>query len=239
MESKSYHRHAYLRCLRGQVLRKYLVQSQCLLHQDSHVHIWASGRLRVLPIDALRWKCGESNSVARGKCWAICITHMEILAMKRQSVSHDSNQLRMNLILMLVVVLRPHEVDTRLTSPTRTGPRKIMPLTRLSLLNSINMTACFGFKCRRKVSRTYGMRAIMTDRDCDQVLVIDNIRMRWPRAARRIPRCLAVIFLRPVDRMAPAPRTTRHARELKALRYSIIRNIASVVNNDRLTMTFK
>lgn len=95
------------------------------------------------------------------------ITHMERLAMKRQSVSHDGNQLRMNLVLMLVVVLYSPKFNTGSTFQTRMDPKKAAPLTRLSLSNSISMTACFGFKCRRKVSRTYGIRAIMTDRDCE------------------------------------------------------------------------
>lgn len=30
------------------------------------------------------------------------------------------------------------------------------------------------------------------------------------------PRCFAVMFFKPADRIAPAPRTTWHVRELKA-----------------------
>lgn len=51
------------------------------------------------------------------------------------------------------------------------------------------------------------------------------------------PRCLAVMFFSPAERMAPAPSTTWHVRELNALRYSIVRDIASVVNSDRLAIT--
>jgi hypothetical protein len=92
---------------------------------------------------------------------------MESLAMKRESVPHDGDQLRMNLVLMLVVVLYSPKVNKGSTFRAGIEPRKAASLTRLSLSNSINMTACFGFKCRRNVSRTYGIRAIMTDRDCE------------------------------------------------------------------------
>ena len=45
-----------------------------------------------------------------------------------------------------------------------------------------------------------------------------------------VPRCLAVMFFNPAERIAPAPRTTWHVRELNAFRSSITRPIVSVAS---------
>lgn len=130
--------------------------------------------------------------------------YMESLAMERQSVAHNRDQLGMDLILMFMVVLRGGDKCpcTRIVSSQhrdRTGQGKgregedlhciiiivvmvgerkrrrgksndvmiVASRTRLSLSNSISITACFGLRWRRKVSRTYGMSAIIAESDCD------------------------------------------------------------------------
>lgn len=60
----------------------------------------------------------------------------------------------MDLILMLLIVLE--------SASCRRGR-----LTLFSLSNSVNMTACFGLRCRRMNSRMYGMSATMTESDCE------------------------------------------------------------------------
>lgn len=48
-----------------------------------------------------------------------------------------------------------------------------------------------------------------------------------------------MMFLSPAERMAPAPSTTWHVRELNAFNSSITRLIVSVVSISRLTMIFR
>lgn len=81
-----------------------------------------------------------------------------------QPISHDSDKLGMDLVLMFLVVLR-QSVCEQTSSPG--ANYNSATRTRFSLSNSTSMTACFWLRCRRKVSRTYGMSSKITDSDCD------------------------------------------------------------------------
>lgn len=121
----------------------------------------------------------------------------------RQPVTHDGDKLRMYLVLMLLIILymRKHYQH-------RGAQDGAMQLTRLSLSNSMSMTACFWLRCRRNVSRMYGMSEIMIASDCDARAVGVRERTVLFQAMASVPRCFAVMFLSPADRIAPAPRTT-------------------------------
>lgn len=71
----------------------------------------------------------------------------------------------MDLILVfLKILLMGHNRSiSDFSGPNEAEPR----LTLLSLSNSVNMTACFGFRCRRMYSLTYGINVIITDKDCE------------------------------------------------------------------------
>lgn len=64
-------------------------------------------------------------------------------------------------------------------------------LTLFKRSNSMSSVAWLVFKRLLTASLMYGMRDIITESDCD---------------ARA--RCLAVMFFKPADLMAPAPKTT-------------------------------
>lgn len=61
-------------------------------------------------------------------------------------------------------------------------------------------------------SRTYGINVIITERDCDARAVYIPNKQKYkaslPTHLLHVPRCFAVIFFNPADRIAPAPRTT-------------------------------
>ena len=129
--------------------------------------------------------------------------HLEGSYVRRQAVAHDGDELRMYLVLMLLIILymRKHHQH-------RGAQDGAMQLTRLSLSNSMSMTACFWLRCRRNVSRMYGMSEIMIASDCDARAVGVRERTVLLQAMASVPRCFAVMFLSPADRIAPAPRTT-------------------------------
>lgn len=54
-----------------------------------------------------------------------------------------------------------------------------------------------------------------------------------------LPRCLAVMFFSPAERIAPAPSTTWHVRELNDLSSSMTRLIVSVVSISRFAMILR
>ena len=89
-------------------------------------------------------------------------THLEGAYVRRQAVAHDRDELRMDLVLVLLVVL----VNQRNVSAIALF-RMRWARTRLSLSNSMSITACFWLKCLRNVSRIYGMSEIMIAKDCD------------------------------------------------------------------------
>ena len=83
----------------------------------------------------------------------------------RQPVTHDGDELRMDLVLVLLVVLHSRVPVSKYTN--RRCKAKRGSRTRLSLSNSMSMTACFWLRCRRKVSRIYGISAIIIESDWD------------------------------------------------------------------------
>lgn len=123
--------------------------------------------------------------------------------MHRQPVRHDGDELGVDLILVLLVILSFSFCSAN-------------ALTRLSLSNSVNMTACFALRCRRINSRMYGMSATTVDSDCEaraesqsghtpsltQVLGRDIFQPRRPHCARteddlaraRVERLTSVAF---------------------------------------------
>ena len=107
----------------------------------------------------------------------------------------------------------------------------------------MSMTACFWLRCRRKVSRIYGMSAIIIESDWDAKAnkgktPISLYSLCTPRG-HHAPRCFAVMFRSPAERIAPAPSTTWHVRELNDLSSSITRAIVSVVSSERFAITLR
>ena len=129
-----------------------------LLHQHFHVVVDASSFLGHVPLDRLDsaifvsrrrkngWEAGKGKpdgEAGQGE------TNLERPDVGREPVAHDGDELRVDLILVLLVVL---QFDNK--SGAQIVRFAVRLLTRFSLSNSTSITACFALRWRRKVSRT-------------------------------------------------------------------------------------
>ena len=147
--------------------------------------------------------------------------------MRREPVAHDGDELGVDLVLVLLVVpLELVELDEhhRLL-------RAQVPPERLADVRDERDHD------RERLRRKGCHRMVWL---CQTSVILGKTETIGMEAENiNIPRCLAVMFLRPAERMAPAPRTTWHVRELNDLRSSMTRLIVSIVSSGRFTITFR